>query len=42
MAKSRVYSHEERTSEKLKAFFFLFLTVRTLFDHDCLHSTKNF
>lgn len=41
MAKERVYSHQD-TSEKGKTFSFLFLSVRTVFPHDCLHSIKKF
>ena len=40
MAKKRVFSHEEKTTEKWKTFSFLFLPVRTLFPHNCLHSIK--
>ena len=42
MAEKRLYSHEERTSEKRKTFSFLFLPVPTLFPQDCLHLITTF
>ena len=40
MAKKRVFSHEEKKSEKWKIFSFHFLPVLTIFPRDCLHSIK--
>ena len=39
MAKKRVYKHEERTSEKIKIFCFLFLPLDTLFVSTTLPSS---
>ena len=39
MAKKRVCSHEKKRLKK-ENFSFLFLPVRKLFPHNCLHSIK--